>query len=166
MSFGDGGGFDGGDGFGDGGQDYGGDYGQDSGTQWADPYTSGMQAGLHQGAELSDRIAQALMPIHETVQSLRADADAATLLDQYPALADEQVAEQVVGLADQLAAQLGIPPERARSAEFISLVMQAQGQGGAGGQQGGYGQGAFNEQRDAEIGQAIVAAGGPRLNLW
>jgi hypothetical protein len=124
--------------FGDGGQDYGGGFDpggqQDYGASpWANPYAAGTLDGFHQGAQINDLVAQQIAPIHAVVQDLRADADAATLIDQYPQLADEQVAEHVVGLADQRAARLGVPPERARSAEFIGLVIQAQMQGGQAG---------------------------------
>jgi hypothetical protein len=152
MGFGDGG-FDGGGGdyggdfgFGDGGQDYGGQgYGQDPGAAWADAF--------HQGAGLGDQIAQHLAPIQEAVSNMQADRDAETLLASYPQLHDVAVQEAVIAQADQMAAQLGVPPQHARSAQFISLVMDALGGGAGGGQQGGYGQQGYDDPR-----QAIVEA--------
>jgi hypothetical protein len=155
MSFGDGGGFDGG------GGDYGGDYGFDDGGQgygqdsgaWGDAYSAGTLDGLHQGAGLQDQIAQALAPISGAVADMQADRDAEVLLSQYPQLENGEFAEAVIEQADHMAAQLGVPPQRAHSAQFIGLVMQALGHGGAG-QQGGYGQGQFSDDPTAGIREA------------
>jgi hypothetical protein len=75
---------------------------------------------------LGSHLNQAIAPLIEQVETLRSSADAQTLLQAFPEMANPEVAQAVVQQAAQAAQQMGVPPEMARRPGFIELVYKSQ----------------------------------------
>lgn len=71
------------------------------------------------------RLEEALGPIAAQVEQMRVERDAESLIEEFPQLADPQVAETTVQRAHELVAELGLDPSLANNRNVVALVFKA-----------------------------------------